>query len=92
MGIYRAARAAVEGSTGKVNKPTPVAKNNFTYPTVCSLVDREAAMAIECLAKYVRPQGDYILTRSMLDEIDRAIGEIEAILNHKWNGQSWRAR
>jgi hypothetical protein len=69
-----------------------VAQNDYFYPTVCSLVDRKAAFAIHNLAKYVRPTGDYILTRSMLDKIDRGIGEIEQILNQKWNGQCWSKR
>lgn len=69
-----------------------VATNDYFYPTVCALVDREAAGAIDSLAHYVRPGGDYILTRSMLDEIDRGIREIEEILNHKWDGHSWSKR
>lgn len=68
------------------------ATNNYFYPTICALVDREAASAIDALARYVRPGGDYILTRSMLDEIDRGLGEIEAILNHKWDGHQWSTR
>lgn len=62
------------------------------YPTIYALVDREAAFAIEMFARYVRPAGDYILTRSMLDEVDRGLAQIEQILNHKWNGQCWSKR
>ena len=79
------------GETGSQDTKGP-AQNDYFYPTVCALVDRQAASSIDMLAKYVRPGGDYILTRSMLDEIDRGIGEIEKILSQKWNGQSWSKR
>ena len=68
------------------------AENDYVYPTLSSLVDREAAAAIDALARYVRPDGDYILVRSDLDAIDRAFHEIEAILNAKWNGETWSKR
>ena len=69
-----------------------IAKNDYFYPTVCSLVDREAASAIHSLAHYVRPGGDWVLVRSDLNKLDRAFAEIEAILNDKWNGQMWSQR
>lgn len=62
------------------------------YPTIYALVDREAAQAIEVLAHYVRPDGDWVLCRSHLDEIDRGLQQIEQILCHKWNGQTWSVR
>lgn len=70
----------------------PTKDTEHHYPTINALIDREAAFAIEMLACYVRPGGDYILTRSMLDEIDRGLGEIEKILAHKWDGQIWSKR
>jgi hypothetical protein len=76
----------------KKKVPKSPATNDYFYPTLCALVDRPAASAIDSLAHYVRPRGDYILTRSMLDEIDRALGEVELILRHKWNGQCWSKR
>lgn len=73
------------------DEPSP-ASNDYFYPTICALVDREAAEAIHGLAHYVRPGGDWILPRGYLDEIDRGLGEIEAILRHKWRGESWSKR
>lgn len=67
-------------------------ENIYFYPTICSLVDREAASAIDSLARYVRPEGDYILVRSQLDLIDRAFQELEAIMNSNYNGESWSKR
>jgi hypothetical protein len=68
------------------------AKNDYFYPTICALVDREAAFAVDVLAHYVRPAGDWILTRSDLDLIDRALGQLEQILNQKYDGHSWNQR
>jgi hypothetical protein len=70
----------------------PIVENGYFYPVICSLVDRHSANAIDLLAHYVRPDGDYVLVRSDLDAIDRGIGEIEKILNEKWVGQSWSKR
>lgn len=68
------------------------AKNKYFYPTICALVDREAASAVHTLAHYVRPGGDWILVRSDLDLIDRALGQLEQILNEKYDGHSWSQR
>lgn len=70
----------------------PTDDTSHIHPTINALIDREAAFAIETLARYVRPGGDWILTRSMLDEIDRGIGEIEKILTHRWDGYIWSKR
>lgn len=71
--------------------PSP-SRNDYFYPTLCSMVDRDVAEAIHCLAMYVRPDGDWSLVRSDLDLLDRAFEEIEAILRHKYNGQIWSKR
>jgi len=68
------------------------ASNVYFYPTICALVDRHAASAVNTLAHYVRPEGDWILTRSDLDLIDRAFAQLEAILIQKYNGQCWSKR
>jgi hypothetical protein len=73
-------------------KDATVIENDYFYQTVCSLVDREAADAIDVLARYVRLVGDYVLVRSDLDHLDRAFREINEILNQKWKGQCWSKR
>lgn len=84
-----------EIGTGQCSSPVtppPPHVKGYAHPTICALVDREAATAIESLARYVRPEGDYILVRSMLDEIDRGLGTLDAILSQRWHGQSWSKR
>lgn len=77
----------------KANAPkNGPASNDYFYPTICALVDRQAAFAIHALAMYVRPDGDWYITRDHLDDIDRGIGEIEKILAQKWSGQCWSKR
>lgn len=62
------------------------------YPALSDILGHDQSFAVQTLHRYVRPAGDYILTRGDLDTLDQAFRQIEEHLQSKWDGRSWTSR